>query len=145
MPAVAFHIHIRQRGCRWISAAPLFFLEKGKKVKKLKGQCVLARRKPRLLFRFTGFQLLRLATRQFAGSLFHDPPRLTRLEPVKPAARVFQKYACAGRVCRRPKKWRGRLAATAPKLPVSIRPARKVVFSAKVCARHGGRFLDGSG
>lgn len=41
---------------------------------------VLATRKPRLLFRFVGVFLLRLAERRFCGLLFHEPPRLTRLE-----------------------------------------------------------------
>jgi len=43
---------------------------------------VLERRKPMLLLRLPGVLLLRLATRQFCGLLFHDPPRMTRLEPV---------------------------------------------------------------
>ena len=41
---------------------------------------VLATRKPRLLFRFVGSFLLRLAERRFCGLLFQEPPRLTRLE-----------------------------------------------------------------
>ena len=40
------------------------------------------RRKPRLLFRFDGLFLLRLAERQFLASLFQLPPRFTRFEPV---------------------------------------------------------------
>ena len=40
---------------------------------------VLARRKPRLLFRFVGVFLFRLAERRFCGLLFQEPPRLTRL------------------------------------------------------------------
>ena len=39
-----------------------------------------ARRKPRLLFRFSGSFLLRFAGRQFLGSLFQLPPRMTRFE-----------------------------------------------------------------
>jgi len=37
-----------------------------------------ATRKPLLSFRLSGLFLLRLAERQFAGLLFHDPPRSTR-------------------------------------------------------------------
>ncbi len=40
---------------------------------------VLARRKPRLLFRFVGVFLFRLAERRFCGLLIQEPPRLTRL------------------------------------------------------------------
>ena len=40
-----------------------------------------ATRKPRLLLRFSGLLLLRLATRQFSALLFQLPPRFTRLEP----------------------------------------------------------------
>lgn len=36
---------------------------------------------PRLLLRFEGELLLRLATRQFEALLFQLPPRLTRFEP----------------------------------------------------------------
>ena len=43
---------------------------------------VLARRKPILLLRLSGVLLLRLATRTLAGLLFHEPPRITRLEPL---------------------------------------------------------------
>lgn len=39
-----------------------------------------ASRKPRLLLRFEGVLLLRLATRQFVAVLFQLPPRFTRLE-----------------------------------------------------------------
>ena len=42
-----------------------------------------ARRKPRLLLRFVGPLLLRLAARQFCGSLFQLPPRFTRLSPLR--------------------------------------------------------------
>ena len=42
---------------------------------------VLARRKPKLLFRLSGEFLLRFAERQFLALLFQLPPRLTRLEP----------------------------------------------------------------
>jgi hypothetical protein len=35
-----------------------------------------------LLLLLPGELLLRFATRQFCGLLFHDPPRLTRLEPL---------------------------------------------------------------
>ena len=41
---------------------------------------VLAKRKPMLLFRLVGVFLLRFAERRFCGLLFHEPPRLTRLE-----------------------------------------------------------------
>ncbi len=44
---------------------------------------VLARRNPTLLLRLSGALLLRFATRQFCGLLFHDPPRMTRLEPLR--------------------------------------------------------------
>ncbi|QEH38393.1 hypothetical protein OJF2_69940 [Aquisphaera giovannonii] len=37
-----------------------------------------ATRKPRLLFRLSGVFLLRFAGRQFLGSLFQLPPRITR-------------------------------------------------------------------
>lgn len=37
-----------------------------------------ARRKPKLLFRFDGVFLLRLAERTLAGLLFQEPPRFTR-------------------------------------------------------------------
>lgn len=51
---------------------------------------VLARRNPTLLLRLSGALLLRFATRQFCGLLFHDPPRMTRLEPLHlPLCRVF--------------------------------------------------------
>jgi hypothetical protein len=40
---------------------------------------VLAKRKPRLLFRLVGVFLLRLAERSLCGLLFQEPPRLTRL------------------------------------------------------------------
>ena len=43
---------------------------------------VLARRKPRLLFRFDGSFLLRLAARQFSASFLQLPPRITRFEPL---------------------------------------------------------------
>lgn len=42
----------------------------------------LATRKPRLSLRLPGSLLSRLAARTFLASLFHDPPRLTRFEPV---------------------------------------------------------------
>jgi hypothetical protein len=41
-----------------------------------------ATRKPMLLFRLSGVFLLRLAERQFVPSLFHEPPRFTRFEPM---------------------------------------------------------------
>jgi hypothetical protein len=47
-------------------------------------RAVLARRKPRLLLRLSGVLLFRLAQRALTGLLFHDPPRLTRLEPLTP-------------------------------------------------------------
>jgi hypothetical protein len=40
-----------------------------------------------LLFLFDGVLLFRLAERRFCALLFHDPPRITRLEPE--AAPVF--------------------------------------------------------
>ena len=40
-----------------------------------------ATRKPRLLFRSSGVQLLRYADRQFLAELFQLPPRFTRFEP----------------------------------------------------------------
>jgi hypothetical protein len=43
---------------------------------------VLERRKPRLLFRLSGELLLRFAERQLFALLFHEPPRLTRFEPL---------------------------------------------------------------
>ena len=39
---------------------------------------VFAQRKPLLSFVFVGVFLLRLATRKFCASLFHEPPRNTR-------------------------------------------------------------------
>ena len=39
---------------------------------------VLARRKPTLLLRLSGWLLLRLAERRLLGLLFHEPPRRTR-------------------------------------------------------------------
>jgi len=39
-----------------------------------------AKRKPRLLFRFSGAFLLRFAGRQFLALLFQLPPRITRYE-----------------------------------------------------------------
>ena len=41
-----------------------------------------ATRKPMLLFRLSGVFLLRLAERQFVPSLFQEPPRFTRFEPI---------------------------------------------------------------
>lgn len=38
-----------------------------------------AQRKPRLSFRFAGSFLFRFAERRFLGSLFQEPPRITRL------------------------------------------------------------------
>lgn len=55
---------------------------------------VLARRKPRLLLRLSGCQLLRLATRALAGVLFQEPPRFTRLEPL-PFAHSEGHNSCA--------------------------------------------------
>ena len=46
------------------------------------GWAVLERRKPRLLLRFDSSFLLRYAERQLSASLFQEPPRITRLEPV---------------------------------------------------------------
>jgi len=40
-----------------------------------------ARRKPMLLFRFSGVLLSRFETRQFTALLFQEPPRFTRFEP----------------------------------------------------------------
>ncbi|MGH9846914.1 MAG: hypothetical protein ACREEM_50090, partial [Blastocatellia bacterium] len=39
---------------------------------------VLTRRNPSASLRLPGVSLLRFADRQFAASLFHPPPRLTR-------------------------------------------------------------------
>ena len=50
------------------------------------GWAVLARRNPRLLLRFDGSFLLRYAERQLSASLFQEPPRTTRLEPLLPSA-----------------------------------------------------------
>ena len=47
---------------------------------------VLARRKPRLLLRLPGLFLLRFAERAFSAVLFHEPPRITRLEPPRLSA-----------------------------------------------------------
>ena len=44
----------------------------------------LARRKPRLSLRLPGSSLLRFAARTFLASLFQEPPRFTRFEPVSP-------------------------------------------------------------
>ena len=41
-------------------------------------ESVLATRKPKLLLRFPGVFLLRLAERTFCGLLFQPPPRITR-------------------------------------------------------------------
>lgn len=49
---------------------------------------VLASRNPRLLLLLPGLLLLRLAARTLAGLLFHEPPRLTRLEPLLPSAPI---------------------------------------------------------
>ena len=43
---------------------------------------VLRRRNPILLFRLSGELLLRFADRLLLALLFHEPPRLTRLEPL---------------------------------------------------------------
>ncbi len=43
-----------------------------------------ARRNPILLFAFAGLFPLRFADRQFVALLFQLPPRLTRLEPLRP-------------------------------------------------------------
>jgi len=40
-----------------------------------------ARRKPRLELRFDEWFALRFAARTFRGSLFHEPPRITRSVP----------------------------------------------------------------
>ena len=55
----------------FINGNPSLFLSYGTKTT----------RKPTLLLRLLGFQLLRLATRQFVELLFQLPPRITRLEP----------------------------------------------------------------
>ena len=39
------------------------------------------RRKPTLLLRLSGCQLLRFAQRQFCAGLFQEPPRITRFDP----------------------------------------------------------------
>lgn len=39
-----------------------------------------------LLLRLSGLLLLRFAARVFDASLFHDPPRMTRFEPLGPLA-----------------------------------------------------------
>jgi len=43
-----------------------------------------ARRKPMLLFLLSRFLLLRFADRRFSGSLFQEPPRITRWSPSVP-------------------------------------------------------------
>ncbi len=50
----------------------------------------LEARKPRLLLRLPGSLLLRFAARQFCALLFHDPPRLTRFEPVVSPRRMVE-------------------------------------------------------
>jgi hypothetical protein len=57
-----------------------------------------ARRQPRLLFRFPGSFQLRIADRQFCGSLFQLPPRITREEPCdrSPATVVARRSENAG-------------------------------------------------
>ncbi len=53
----------------------------------------LTTRSPRLLLRLPGSLLLRLAARTFLALLFHEPPRLTRLEPV---SSLTARYHLAG-------------------------------------------------
>jgi hypothetical protein len=43
-----------------------------------------ARRNPRLLFRLSAVFLFRFAERTFLGSLFQEPPRITRRAPLGP-------------------------------------------------------------
>jgi hypothetical protein len=50
-------------------------------------------RNPMLLFRLSGALLLRLADRQFAASLFHEPPRTTRAAPSRPAPATFAGFS----------------------------------------------------
>lgn len=64
---------------------------------------VLNRRRPRSSLRLSGASLLRFADRQFLASLFHLPPRMTRLEPetvITPKPETRQKPAGAQRAYR---------------------------------------------
>lgn len=53
-------------------------------------------RSPRLLLRLPGSLLLRFAARAFLASLFQEPPRFTRLEPVSPPNHLLR---CKTPIC----------------------------------------------
>ena len=77
-----------------------------------------------LLLRFDGSLLLRFAERQLSASLFQEPPRTTRLEPVSrqpptilnPATRRRKRYESAWAT------WAYRLAAVAVSVAWSTNP-----------------------
>jgi hypothetical protein len=58
---------------------------------------VLAKRKPRLLFRLSVVFLLRLAARRFCGLLFQEPPRTTRRQGAVQASRDVADTSRPGR------------------------------------------------
>jgi len=99
---------------------------------------VLERRKPRLLLRFDGWFLLRYAERQLSASLFQEPPRITRLEPVsRQPGRMLASATSRRKRNESPcATWAKRLAARLPRASTSRAPSEAPRSSALIWVRN---------